>query len=616
VLETVPGLIVTQHSGSGKANQFFFRGFNLDHGTDFATWVGGMPVNNSSHGHGQGYTDLNFLIPELVQSIDYKKGPYYASEGDFSATGAAHINYVQKMESNLAVLTGGSFGYARSLLAGSTPIASGNFLGALELQRTDGPWDHSENVRKINGVASYSRGDADEGWSVTAMGYSNAWNSTDQIPKRAVKSGLIDRFGAIDTSDGGRSMRYSLSGEWHRETETSITKVNAYAIEYQMNLFSNFTYFLDNPDDGDQFEQEDKRIIAGATASHAWIGKWNGQRVENTIGIQNRNDVILDVGLFNTNHRKRLSTTRDDDVLQNSVSPYFENNIQWIDKFRTVTGFRTDVFFFDVESNTPENSGGRVAAIASPKLSLIFGPWAKTEYYLNFGMGFHSNDARGVTSNIDPKSGDPISSARPLVRVKGTEFGIRTTYIPHLNSTLGLFAFDFDSELVFVGDAGNTEASRPSRRAGIEFANYYTPLDWLTFDFDLSLDHARFRGSDSAGNHIPGAIKTVLATGVAIDHRSGFLAGARLRYFGERPLIEDNSQRSDPTAMLSARLGYKFNSRVSLIAEGFNLLSRKDSDIDYFYASRLKGEAADGVDDKHFHPVEPISGRLTLVIKW
>lgn len=616
VLETVPGLIVTQHSGSGKANQYFFRGFNLDHGTDFSTWIAGMPINMPSHGHGQGYTDINFMIPELVESVEYMKGPYYASEGDFAATGAAHINYFKKLDQNIFEATGGSFGYARTLIAGSPKISCGELLGALELSFSDGPWERSEHSKKISGVLSYSQGDENLGWSMTGMGYSNAWDSTDQIPKRAVDAGLIDRFGGIDNSDGGRTMRFSLSGEWHHVDKESATHVGAYTIAYSLNLFSNFTFFLDNPVDGDQFEQEDRRLVTGAYASHTWFNEFLGNPCENTVGLQVRHDTIVDVGLFNTKKRSRLSTTRDDSVLETSISPYFENKIQWLEKFRTITGLRTDLFLFNVDDQTGLNSGSVNDSIASPKLSMIFGPWEKTEYYVNLGMGFHSNDARGTTTTTDPKSGDPVKVAPPLVRVKGAEFGVRTTYIPKLNTSLAYFLLDSDSELVFVGDAGTVEASRPSRRMGIEFANFYSPLPWMTFDLDVSLDHARFRGSDPAGDRIPGAIESVVATGLAVNHPSGFFGALRLRYFGPRPLIEDNSERSSSTSLVSARAGYKFNDKVRFTVEGFNLLNRKNSDIDYFYTSRLQGEPAEGVDDRHFHPVEPISFRAGITVTW
>jgi outer membrane cobalamin receptor len=230
VLEAVPGMVVTQHSGGGKANQYFLRGFNLDHGTDFAVQVDGMPVNLPSHAHGQGYADLNFLIPELVDHIHYRKGPYYADQGDFSAAGAAHLHLRRSLPSAFSELTAGSYGYRRALIGGNRELGDANLLGALELGAANGPWEHAEGLRKLNAVARYAKGGDRNGLSVTAMAYSSRWNATDQIPARAVDSGQLGRFGALDPSDGGESSRYSLSAQWSKSEGNAATRANVYLI--------------------------------------------------------------------------------------------------------------------------------------------------------------------------------------------------------------------------------------------------------------------------------------------------------------------------------------------------------------------------------------------------
>jgi outer membrane receptor protein involved in Fe transport len=247
--------------------------------------------------------------------------------------------------------------------------------------------------------------------------------------------------------------------------------------------------------------------------------------------------------------------------------------------------------------------------MASPKVGLVFGPWQKTEVYLNGGFGFHSNDGRGATARRDP--------ADPLVQTYGAEIGVRTTAIPNLHSSVSLWWLDVDSELLFIGDAGTTEASRPSRRYGVEFANYYTPTKWLTLDADVSFSHAEFRDDQFPGNHIPGSIESVVAAGATVQHGNWF-GGLRLRYFGPRPLEESNHERSGPTILLSASAGYRFNETWTLTAEAFNLLDRRDSEIDYSYASRLRDEPADlfGASDRHFHPVDPISFRVALTARF
>src|SRR3990167_7834299 len=636
VLETVPGVIVTQHSGAGKANQFFLRGFNLDHGTDFATSINGVPVNLPTHGHGQGYSDLNFMIPELIERVDFRKGVYYADLGDFSSAGAADIHYVDFLPRSIAQVEGGSFGYERGLYASSHRIGSGNILYAVELFHNDGPWTNPDDYKKINGVLSYSRGTAEWGYSVTSMSYVGDWNATDQIAQRALEEipdfGLFD---SLDSSDGGNSQRHSLSAEWHRSDADSSTKVLLYGFYYDLDLFSNFTYFLDSPQ-GDQFEQQDRRGVGGANASQTWYGQLFSNDMENTVGLQIRSDSIK-TGLFQTIDRQRTDkvdyngetipdTTRADDVWEASFSPYIENKVQWVDKVSTVFGLRTDFYYFDVNSDLPVNSGTRDDAIVSPKGSLIFGPWAKTEYYLSGGLGFHSNDARGVTQHVDPKTGDPAEPADPLVRTQGAEIGVRTTAVENLQSTLALWGLDMYSELVFTVDAGSTEASAPSRRYGVEWTNYYTPTKWLSLDGDFSFSHAEFRqtvvGDGVQGRHIPGAVDCVVATGIAFHQpgERGLFSELRVRFFGPRPLVEDNSVRSGITSLLSAKAGYNFNKNWTLSVEGFNLLNNGDNDIDYYYPSRLENEAAGpdsgGYNDIHFKSVEPIAARAALTFRF
>jgi hypothetical protein len=615
VLETVPGLIVTQHSGEGKANQYFLRGFNLDHGTDFATTVNGVPVNLPSHGHGQGYTDLGFTIPELVRTVSYRKGVYSAADGDFSSAGAADLEYFDALPSGVASVQGGMFGEFRALLADSPELGGGHLLYAGELVHDDGPWRDPSDFLKGNLVLRYATGGAEAGWSLTAMGYKADWGSTDQVAQRAVDRHDIDRFGTLDDSDAGKSQRYGLSAEWHRSDASSATKLLLFGYYYDLELFSNFTYFLEDPVHGDQFEQTDERWVTGLRASHDFTWRLAGVDTDETVGLQFRSDSIHN-GLFHTERRDRLATTRTDAIGEYGLAPYFETREQWAPWLRSTAGVRLDVFQFDVRSDLRANSGSETATVASPKLSLVAGPWADTELYLDAGLGFHSNDARGATIRVDPRSGDPVQRVDPLVRTRGAEVGLRTTRIWKLQSTVAFWWLDIESELLFVGDAGATEASRPSRRYGIELTNFYTPTDWLTFDADLAWTHARFRDPDPTGSHIPGAPDAVIATGVSLHDLGGFFGSVRARYFGPRPLVEDGSVRSDSTFLLCGQVGWRFDERWSVTVEAFNILDRKDSDISYFYASRLRNEAPGpdegGYNDIHFHPVEPASVRLSL----
>ena len=610
LLEATPGLIVSQHSGEGKANQFYLRGINLDHGTDLRTTVDGMLVNQRSHAHGQGWTDLNFLIPELATGLQYQKGPYSAAEGDFASAGAVSISYADKLPQGIAELGFGENGYRRTLVANSPKVGDGNLLYALELFHNDGPFVNPDDYRKINGVLRYSSGNAANGFNVAAMAYKAKWNATDQITQRAIDSGLISgRFDAIDPSDGGEAHRYSLSTAWRRTGETSATQFNAYVIATKLDLFSNFTYFLDDPVNGDQFFQPDRRTTTAFNASHSWEGS---KTTEHRVGVQFQNDNIYN-GLLNTRARQILSTTRRDHIVESSLGLFYENRHTWTEKFRSVAGVRGDLYRFDVESDRAVNSGQVKDQIASPKLSLIFGPWDKTEYYLNLGSGFHSNDARGTTLTQDPKSGEAAARVTPLARSKGYEVGVRSALIPGLQSTLAVYVLDFASELVFLGDAGTTEAGGPSRRTGFEFSNYYKPNDWLTIDADVAYAKARFREDNPAGQRIPGAVEGVASLALAVDHLGPYYGALQYRYFGPRPLLEDNSVRSKSTALVNGRIGYKLSRSLRIELEGFNLLNKKASAIDYYYTSRLPGEAAEGVGAIHFHPIEKRSFRLTLV---
>lgn len=647
IVETVPGVIVSQHSGAGKANQFYLRGFNLDHGTDLLTSLEGVPVNMRTHAHGQGYTDLNFLIPEIVRQVEYRKGPYYAEHGDFASAGAFNIQLFDRLERGFVTVGGGTDGYARLVLGDSielgaagarsslgegaggkgivatTTTAAGasplTLLYGLELYHHDGPWDNPDDFQKINAILRLSGGDSSHGWSVTGMAYHGDWTASDQLARRAVDRGIAGRFGSLDESTGGDTSRYSLHATWHRLDDRSATRALLYGMYYDLDLFSNFTYFLDDPERGDQFEQKDRRIHWGGQLSHTLFGEIFGAKTENMFGVQFRQDNIRN-GLFHTRLRERLETTRYDHTIETSLGVYYENKTRWADWFRTEAGVRADWYYFDVDSSLPINSGHKDDWIASPKLSLIFGPWAKTEFYVNGGFGFHSNDARGVITRFDPGEAIAVEPADPLVRTKGAEVGVRTTVVPGLQSTLTAWILDINSELLFVGDAGTTEPNRPSRRYGIEWANYYHPAPWLTIDADVSWSHARFREEAPEGNRIPGSIETVIAAGVSVHDLPGIWRGwnasARVRYFGPRDLIEDGSVRSDATTLVNAQIGYRFNETWSAALECFNVFDSEDSDIDYFYTSRLRGEPAEGVDDIHFHPAEPRQFRLSVTAEF
>jgi hypothetical protein len=616
LLETVPGMVVSQHSGDGKANQYYVRGFNLDHGTDFSTIVAGVPVNTPTGAHAHGYSDLNFLIPELVSGVQFKKGPYFADEGDFSAAGAANINYVNRLERPLVQFSAGQDGWGRVLGAASPRVGTGDVLTAIELNHYDGPWMRPDDYQKMNGVLRYSRGDNRNGFSVTGMGSWATWHSTDQVPQRAITSGLISRFGYLDGTDGGQMTRESLAAEFQRSIGPSSLRANGFLLRNSLNLFSNFTYFLDDPDRGDQFEQSERRTVAGGRVTYRRLGHFFERHTESAVGVQIRRDWLDPVGLYHTARRQRLSTTREDEVDQTMAGVYAQSEIEWARAFRTTLGLRADFYRFSVTSDTPLNSGEGSEGLLSPKFAAVFGPWAGTDIYASAGMGFHSNDARGATISLDPATGEPANRVTPLVRAKGAELGIRTVRVRGLQSTFSMWYLGLDSELVFVGDAGTTEAGRPSRRVGLEWTNYWRLRPWLTTDADLSFSRARFANDNPAGRYIPGALDRVLAAGVTVEPRQPIFGSIRVRHFGPRPLIEDASVKSTSTTLWNGELGYRVSNKARVVLELFNVFDGTVSDIDYYYASRLPGEPQEGIEDIHTHPAVPRSARIGLQLSF
>ena len=666
VLETIPGVIITQHAGGGKANQYFLRGFNLDHGTDIAISLDGMPLNLPSHAHGEGYSDMNTVIPELVERTDSQKGPYYAEVGNYGSAASADVVYFKTLPQDFFTVEGGMYGYGRAVFGVSQKLGSGTLLYGGEAYYDDGPWVHPDAYAKFNGILTYSQGDDANGFSMTARAYHGKWDSSDQMPDNAIP--LVGRFGALNPADGGNSQRESLQAEWHRQDETSRTQIMAYGFFYDMDLFSDFTYYLDDPIKGDQFEQQDRRWVAGVELRHTIFSQWFGRKVENTFGLQVRNDWVYN-GLYRTENRVRtdkndINACNDEPIDTCNTNPnliavlpadadvnkfsdtmvgfFVENKIQWADKFRTELALRGDDARYVVTSLTPSytatelpgapvvdfaaaNSGTATKFLPEPKASLIFGPWSKTEFYVQGGFGFHSNDARGATQTEEPISPDnpfPTATSRipALVPTKGAEIGVRTVAVSHLQSTVSLWYLRSQSELQQDGDTGGTVASlNPSNRYGVELANYYTPVEHLTLDFDLADSSARFTAIDGAdaapgspgGKCVPEAVGLVISSGITLHLPKGFSESLRLRYFGPRDLTSDGLYRSKLTALLNAGIGYQINRTWRVSAELLNLLNRCDSDIDYAYTSRIT-PTAEAAFTNVFHPVEPFQVRFGL----
>jgi outer membrane receptor protein involved in Fe transport len=640
VLENVPGLIVTQHSGEGKANQYFLRAFNLDHGTDLATEVDGMPINMPTHAHGQGYTDLNFLIPELVSDLHYKKGPYYADEGDFATAGAVRMDLVNEIPAS-ATLGFGEDGYRRALLLGSTAVGAGTLLAAGDIYHNDGPFDYPDDYNRLNGVLRYHQGVAGDFFTVTAMAYSGTWNSTDQVPQHAITDGIIDRFGSLNPSDGGESSRSSLSFNRVRRSDTDQVEFSAYVIRYKLDLWSTFTYYLKDPVNGDQMLQHDDRVVYGFNGAKTWFTNLWGMPSANVLGVQGRLDDIRDVAIDATVDRQYLYTKQNAGVVESNGAIYFENSTQWSDTLRTVLGLREDEFTFDVRdkmvnadgscniSSDPLgcNTGERRAHIFSPKLGVIFGPWNGTTYFATLADGYHSNDARGVTRSGESPAAPPVT---PLTRATSAELGVASSPLPRWQTTLDVFLLKLKSELVFGGDAGVTSASGATTRTGIEWGNGVAINSWLRADFNAAFSRARFDANvapddlgcrDAApshpcaqpiaitGRYIPNSPTNVIDAGLTAQHPAGWFGALRARHFGESPLVEDDSARSPAYTTVDLQLGFQRPGKWRLAADVFNLFDVRWNDIEYYYVSRLHNEAF-ATPDYVVHPGVPRTLRV------
>lgn len=639
LLENVPGLIVTQHSGEGKANQYFLRAFNLDHGTDLATEVDDVPINMPTHAHGQGYTDLNFLIPEFAADLHYKKGPYYSDEGDFATAGTVRIGLVNEVPS--AVTAGfGQYGYRRGLVTASTSLGGGTLLGAAEVYHNDGPSDVPDDYNRLNGVLRYHRGTANDYWTLTGMAYSGRWTSTDQVAQRAIDDGQVDRFGSLNSTDGGDSARSSLGFSRVKTTAADQVQLSAYVIRYKLDLYSTFTYYLKDPVSGDQMLQRDDRVVYGFKASKSWFPTVAGFPMSNVVGIQARIDDIRDVGIFRTVERHVLGTTQDASVLESNGAVYAENSIHWTDTVLTTIGLREDQFDFDVKDKMLNadgscnidsdplgcNTGNERASIFNPKLGIVLGPWASTTYFINVADGYHSNDARGTTrSGEDPNT----PAVTPLTRATSAELGLATTLVPHLTTTFDVFELKLKSELVFSGDAGVTSPSGSTTRSGVELGNVYQINSWLSAQLHGAFTRARFDKNAPAddlgcadaavsqpcnpapaivGRYIPNSPTNVIDASLTAQRESGWFGALRARHFGEAPLVEDNSARSPQYTTLDLQIGFRKPGQWLAALDVFNLTDVKWNDIEYYYVSRLKNEATPQAGYE-VHPGVPITAR-------
>lgn len=657
LLETVPGLIVTLHSGEGKANQYLMRGYNLDHGTDLATFVDGMPINQPTHAHGQGYTDLNFVIPELVDGISYTKGPYYANVGDFGAVGSVRLAYRDAIADQVAVGVG-TLGFRRLFGTGSEDLGQGTLLSALEAQHYDGPFSTPDDARKENAVLRYSAGDTYGGYALTGMYYHQLWTNTTDIPLRAIDEGVVpDRFGTLNPTDGGRAQRASFSGEYYATIGTGRFTASGYVLYNELHLYNDFTHYLIDPIHGDQENQFEQRHMMGGTADYTLSVHLGALENELSIGILTRYDSVA-VGRLPSEDRLPLPPQDDparfsdsDGVYLFSSATYLQAITRWTTRLRSVLGVRVDYqhgtdidYLAPLHESAGYTNGGTAAqALAQPKASLIFTATPSIELYAGAGEGFHSADLRGVNQDKSVDLGLPHT---PLLATQwGEEIGLRSQTRSHFAWTFALYSLWQQSETILDPDVGQDSAGPASRRYGFEFNLTYQLERWLEVYGSYSGDHTRFTlpfddGTGHLGTYLTDAPVATGSLALYLTPLGSWSGGLQYRYLGNYPLssgpcvnsaaVRDfpgvaSACANAPTALgqvngkgfgelnLDAQYAFLSGWRVSLGI--YNLLNTHAPAAQFWYVDRLQSEVREypeGRADIHEHPLEPTMARLTI----
>ena len=603
ILRLIPGLIAVEHSGgAGKADQYYLRGFDADHGTDVAFFTDGMPINLRSHAHGQGYADLSFIIPETIEGLDVYKGAYLPEFGDFATAGAVNFRTREVVKEGVVQLAGGQFDTQRYLLMFSPTKDKVRTLIAAEGYYTNGPFEHDNRYFRANVLGKMTANPTTRSeLSLTGTFHKSQWNASGEIPLRAVTDGTIDRFGAIDPSEGGKTIRSTGRLNYHYDaTSGGQFFANAYGQYYKFDLFTNFTFFLNDPVNGDGIQQSDRRVMYGGDTGWRQGFDLFGIPSVVTAGAQARID-NAHVRLGTQVTRNPLSPTTDSDVLEASYAPFLKTEFQPTQWMRVSGGVRSEVFTFDVRNRCPtcidQPEGRTTSSIVLPKANLILGPWLRTEWFANYGEGYHSNDAR---SAVAPGSA-------PLARAKTYEVGARSNpWGPYgLELIATLWAIDLQSELVFVGDDGTTEIHGPTRRRGVEVAARGQVIGPLYVNGSVTWAKAEFKNGDA----IPNAPQLTAYGAAILRYPEDLTTQLQATYLGVRPLTEDRSFKSPSWVDVDLSSRYKLpikldHGRLEAFFFIQNLLNTKWEQATFAFESRLRNEAA-GVTDIHFVPGNP-----------
>lgn len=605
VLRSVPGLMIGQHAGGGKAEQIFLRGFDIDHGTDFNMTVDGMPVNMVSHAHGQGYSDLHFLIPELIQDINFGKGPYDANKGNFTTAGYANIRTKSSLDGNSIQVEGGQFNTFRTVgLFNLVNDKKQSAYLATEYNLSDGPFESSQNFSRINVMGKYNAMLGDNRIGVQFSHFTSTWTASGQIPERAVASGKISRFGAIDDTEGGNTSRTNINLEYIKTIDDrSFLSNQLYYGVYDFELYSNFTFFLEDPVNGDQIRQKESRQIF--MASSEWNRSFDLGNYESAlkIGGSMRNDIIDDVELSHTANRiNTLEQIQLGDINESNLAAYAQWDIE-LGKWLISPMVRYDYFKFNYDDGLTGALYFESEGIASPKLNVLYNHSDRLQLYFKSGFGFHSNDARAITTGQT----DLI-----LPRAMGYDLGfiLKPTAKSFLN--MAFWKLDLEEELIYVGDAGIVERGGQTRRYGVDLSYRYQLTPWLFFNQDVNYAYARSVDDPEGQNYVPLAPSLTATGGLGVARTRGFFGGIRYRYMADRPANEDNSIEASGYTVVDMNVGYKMkNYTFGVNIE--NLFNTEWNETQFATESRMQNETT-SVEEIHFTPGTPFFLKATFKV--
>jgi outer membrane cobalamin receptor len=608
ILRMVPGLFIAQHAGGGKAEQIFLRGFDIDHGTDLSLEVDGLPVNMVSHAHGQGYADLHFVIPEMINYVNFDKGPYYAEKGDFTTAGFVDFQTKNVLEENFVKMEGAQFGTLRTVagvnLFSTVQEVSSGYLGA-EFFRTDGFVDSPQNFSRYNLMSKVTtQFDDNDELTIGASYFASRWDASGQIPTRAVEDGTITRFGSIDNTEGGETTRANLYLKHsHQFRNGAHLRQQVYGVRYGFTLYSNFTFYLNDPVNGDQIRQNESRIIYGYKSSYSSEGELFGKPLTTAMGVGFRLDDIHDISLSNTVKRRPLKDVRRGDITEANMNAYISETLGLSEKWSVNGALRFDYFTLGYDNALGVSNRSVGQAIVSPKLNVNYQLNSKTQLYVRTGLGFHSNDARVVTQ----QRGEEI-----LPRAYGADLGINTKLTNGLFVHVAVWGLELNQEFVYVGDEGIVEPSGRSRRAGIDISMRYEILPGLFLDGDLNITKPQARDEPEGQNYIPLAPTVSSIGGVSYKMKNGFNGTVRYRYIDDRAANEDNSVIAKGYFLTDAVISYTHQKfEVGFSAE--NIFNTDWNEAQFDTESRLISED-ESVSEIHFTPGTPLFLKLKLTL--